>query len=398
MLRSTFACTALIALLMAGCKSLWHTHTAPSETGATSALATPSTPATPSVSPAQPSVVAVSPWPDAAEVREHMKSAFTPEWKGALGAARKKPTAANTWQQAVFYIGVSAAWQATGDNAYHDALLQWGDSVQWQPGPRPRHADDIACGQAFIEVFQREGGPERIAPIRERVDSFLASPQPGHTDWWWCDSFFMAPPVFVKLSAATGDAHYREALHPIFWDAVAALWNEPNHLFFRDHNFVGTSPPVFWARGNGWVLAGLARVLDVLPADDAARPRYEQLFKTLAASIVKLQGDDGAWRANLLDPSAFSQPESSSTALFGYGLAWGVNHGLLSSADYAPAVLKAWAALEHAQLPNGRLGSVQPKGDQPADTQATDTAAYGGGAFLLLGSQLLPPPASPPTG
>ena len=376
-------CAALIAMLLAGCQSTAQNTTASHA---------------PIVSVAQGNAVANLPWPDAAEVREHMKAVFTPEWKGTLDAARKKPKQANGWQPAVFYIGVSAAWQVTGDSDYHDALLQWGESVHWQPAPRPRHADDVACGQAYLELFQREGGPERIAAVRARVDSFLASPQPGHTDWWWCDSFFMAPPVFVKLSAATGDAHYREALHPLFWDAVAALWDEPHHLFYRDHNFIGKSPPVFWARGNSWVLAGLARVLDGLPASDAARPRYEKLFKTLAASIVKLQGEDGAWRADLLDPKKYPLPESSSTGLFAYGLAWGVNHGLLPRADYAPAVLKAWAALERAQLPNGRLGSVQQKGDQPAATLSTDTAPYGGGAFLLLGSELLPHSAPPPTG
>ena len=331
------------------------------------------------------------PWPNAMEVREHMKAAFRPELAAVQAESQEKPKTARQWQDAVFYFGVSAAWQATGDEVYHDALEQWGKSVEWSLGPRPRHADDLAAGQVYLELYAREGGPERIAAIRARVDAFLASPQPGHTDWSWCDSFFMAPPVFVKLSAATGDAHYRAAMHPLFHDAIAALWDEPNHLFYRDQHFKKEAPLVFWARGNGWVLAGLVRVLEGLPDGDAARPRYEELFKTLAASIVKLQGEDGAWRADLLNPQKFPQPESSSTALFAYSLAWGVNRGLLSKADYVPAVLKAWAALERAQLPDGNLGRVQPKGDRPAATKATDIAPYGAGAFLLLGSELLPP-------
>jgi rhamnogalacturonyl hydrolase YesR len=224
------------------------------------------------------------------------------------------------------------------------------------------------------------------------VDSLLASPRPGYVDWWWCDALYMAPPVLVKLSQATGDAHYRAALPALYWSAVRALWDGQDHLFYRDYRYVGKPEKVFWARGNGWVLAGLARVLHGLPANDPARPRYEALFKTLAASIVKLQGEDGAWRADLLNPQKFPQPESSSTALLAYGLAWGVNQRLLSQADYAPAVLKAWAALERMQLPGGQLGSVQPKGDHPVETKPTDTAPFGAGAFLLLGSELLPEP------
>jgi unsaturated rhamnogalacturonyl hydrolase len=366
---STLAGAALMAVLTSGCQS--------------------SAPKSAPISNANKNV----PWPNEDEVRGRMKAVFGSELKSLLDPSHKKPQPNEDWQTAVFYIGASAAWQATDDEEYHDAIMNWGQGRNWQPAPRPRHADDLACGQVYLELYAREGGPERIAAIRARVDAFLASPQPGRTDWWWCDSFFMAPPVFVKLSAATGDARYREALHPLFWDAVSALWDEPNQLFYRDGRFRGTQ--VFWARGNGWVLAGLARVLEVLPAGDAARPRYEKLFQTLAASIVKLQGGDGSWRADLLNPQKFPQPESSSTALFAYGLAWGVNHRLLSRADYAPAVLKAWAALERAQLPDGSLGSVQAKGNRPAETKPTDTAPYGAGAFLLLGSELLP---SAPTG
>ncbi|HZP59314.1 MAG TPA: glycoside hydrolase family 88 protein [Opitutaceae bacterium] len=336
-----------------------------------------------------PAAVALS-WPAATEVREHMKAAFVPE----LQAVREEPSTAakpsNGWIPGVFYAGVSAAWLATGDEDYRRALVQWGESVHWQPAPRPRHADDLCCGQAFLDLYLREGGAERIAAIRARVDAFLAAPQPGRKDWWWCDALFMAPPVFVKLSQATGDPRYREALAPLYWDAVKPLWSEPDHLFYRDPNFVSKPQKIFWARGNAWVLAGLARILEGLPVDDPARARYQELFRTLAARAVELQSPDGAWRANLADLQQFPEPESSSTALFAYGLAWGVNHGLLARADYAPAVLKAWEALKRAQLPSGQLGSVQPAGNKPAVSTQASTAPFGCGAFLLLGAELLP--------
>jgi unsaturated rhamnogalacturonyl hydrolase len=377
---STLACAALVAVLLSGCQS-------PGQNPA--AAPAPSASSAPDPAPGDLS------WPKAAEVREHMKAAFVPELKDALTSMQIEPT---DWQLAAFYVGVSAAWQVTGDEDYHNSLEQWGKGVNWLPGSRARHADDWACGQVYLELYEREGGPERIAAIRERVDSFLASPQPGHVDWWWCDALYMAPSVFVKLSQATGDAHYRAALPALYWNAVQALWDAQEHLFYRDHRYVGQPEKVFWARGNGWVLAGLARILAALPADDPERGRYEQLFKTLAARVLQLQGADGAWRASLTNPNRFPAPESSGTALFAYAFAWGVNHHLLPRAEYAPAVLKAWAALERAQLPNGQLGGVQPVGRSPENVAPADTAPYGGGAFLLLGSELLPPPAPPATG
>jgi unsaturated rhamnogalacturonyl hydrolase len=366
---SMLGCAALIAALMAGCQSTVKNSAAANNAGTN------------------------IPWPDEEEVRDHMQAAFTSGLKPVLELAQKSQPK-DDWQLAVFYIGVSAAWQATGDKDYRDAIVQWGQSRNWQPGPRPRHADDLACGQVYLELYEREGGPERIAAIRANVDAFLVSPQPGYKDWWWCDALFMAPPVFVKLSQVTGDARYRAAVPALYWDVVRALWDEQEHLFYRDQRFVGQPEKTFWGRGNGWVLAGLARILDALPAGDPARPRYEALFKSMAARVVKLQGEDGAWRVNLLHPEKSPAPESSSTGLFAYGLAWGVNHGLLSRAAYAPAVLKAWAALERAQLPDGQIGGVQAVGYEPRPAKPTDTAPFGAGAFLLLGSELLPPPST----
>ena len=166
--------------------------------------------------------------------------------------------------------------------------------------------------------------------------------------------------------------------HPNLTAAVARYFDQ------RETN----GAKVFWSRGNGWVLAGLARGLQYLPPDYPARPRFAALFKEMANRVAPLQRPDGYWLVSLLNPGAFPMPETSGAGFFTYALAWGVNAGLLDRTVFEPAVLKGRAALNRAVLPDGKLGYVQRVGAAPGDTSADETEVYGVGAFLLAGSEV----------
>jgi rhamnogalacturonyl hydrolase YesR len=116
------------------------------------------------------------------------------------------------------------------------------------------------------------------------------------------------------------------------------------------------------------------------------------VLKKMAATLKSIQRSDGFWNADLGDPTKYAGPETSGTAFFVYGIAWGINNGVLPAADYRPVVEKAWQGLvTKAVATNGRLGYVQGQGQKPADHQpvkAGDTAAFGVGGFLLAGSEL----------
>jgi hypothetical protein len=145
---------------------------------------------------------------------------------------------------------------------------------------------------------------------------------------------------------------------------------------------------IFWSRGNGWVFGGLVRVLEAMPLDNPDRGMYETLYKEMAAKLIAIQPEDGMWRPSLLDPASFPVPESSGSGFFCYGLAWGINHGLLEEKTYLPAVIKAWQGLNRNVQADGKLGYVQPIGADPRMTKAEDTEIYGVGAFLLAGSEV----------
>jgi rhamnogalacturonyl hydrolase YesR len=135
-------------------------------------------------------------------------------------------------------------------------------------------------------------------------------------------------------------------------------------------------------------MGGLVRMLENMPKNYPAKPRFETLYRDMAAKIIQLQQPDGTWHASLLDPEAYPVKETSGTGFYCYALAWGINHKLLKKAEYLPSVLKAWAALSACVHPDGKLGNVQHIGAKPESVTADDTESYGVGAFLLAGSEL----------
>ena len=297
------------------------------------------------------------------------------------------------WQQCTFFTGMMAAYEATNAPAYLQAVLRWGSSNRWNLGPRKRHADDQCVGQVYLDLYRRFGDKKFLQATRSTFDHVLANPRSGREEWHWCDALFMAPPALARLAAATGRKRYWNFLSTYYWDASEYLYDEKWNLYYRDENFFdaqsSNGKPVFWARGNGWVLAGLARVLQVLPRDHPTRGRFVKHFQELAASVVMYQGDDGLWRPNLLDPQAVPVPETSSTGLFCYALAWGVNAGYLEEDLYRAAADKAWKGLVRSVNEKGRLGWVQPVGARPEPVSRADTGAYGAGAFLMAGSEII---------
>lgn len=311
------------------------------------------------------------------------------------------------WICAAGDAGMMALAGISGDPKYRDAMLAKSEANGWRlPEFRGRiyHADDQCIGQTYAELYFLYRDPRMIAPMRERFDYILSHPsdapsldftQPhgkAQELWSWCDSLFMAPPTWVRLYAATGDKRYMNFAVTNFWRTTDFLYDTNEHLFFRDSTYFdkreANGQKVFWSRGNGWVFAGIVRILQDLPMNHPDRPRFEKLFKEMAEKILSCQQPDGLWRSSLLDPENYPLKETSGSGFFTYGLAWGVNQGLLDRATYEPAVRKAWAALVGCVDADGKLTHVQPVGADPKNFDPGSTAPYGVGGFLLAGSEV----------
>ncbi|MGP8252652.1 MAG: glycoside hydrolase family 105 protein [Terracidiphilus sp.] len=299
------------------------------------------------------------------------------------------------WTWAALYDGFMAVPHDVNGDKYQRALLQIGNALEWQPGPRTMHADDQAVGQMYMEQYFIHKDPRMMAAMRARLDAEIAAPDPADPQkplWWWCDALFMAPPVFADMAKATGDAKYLTYMDREWQTTTNLLYDRSVHLYSRDATFLDkrekNGEKIFWSRGNGWVMAGIVRVLKVLPADSPLRPKYVGLLKEMASEMLSIQGPDGLWRPGLLDADSYPLPEISGSAFITYALAYGVNEGILDRATYWPAVEKAWAGMLSHIYADGRLGCIQPVGAAPGAYTETSSYVYGVGAWLMAAEEI----------
>lgn len=309
------------------------------------------------------------------------------------------------WSAGVLYTGLFEWAEYSEDERIFDFLKGIGEANDWGLWERrtPYHADDICIGQMYIKMAQRFKAPQMMAATVERARFCAGNPATDplskkddigkYSRWSWCDALFMAPPVYAALYRMTGENFFFDYMDKEFRECTDSLFDRTEKLYFRDNirreNREPNGAKEFWGRGNSWVFAGIALTLESLEPAHPARKYYEGIFKEMAATVIRVQGEDGSWRASLLAPEHFPTPENSSSALFCYGLAWGLRHGLLDWKTYAPCLEKGWKALVSYVQPSGKLGFVQPIGAFPlGGITEENTQLYAVGGLLLAGTEI----------
>jgi rhamnogalacturonyl hydrolase YesR len=343
------------------------------------------------------------------KVMELSNGYFMKKWPdpGAPIVHPDKTRPSNIWTRAVYYEGLIALYGITKQKELHDYAVTWGEKHNWNMAYNQtytRHADNQACGQTYIDLYMLSKEAGRIAATKACIDSMLHTSKID--DWTWIDAIQMSMPVFARLGHIYGDTAYYNRMMQMYTctrnsTGGNGLFNEPEGLWWRDKDFV---PPYrepngedcYWSRGNGWVFAALVRTMDFLPENS---PYYTVLlndFRKMAAALVPIQRPDGYWNVSLHDSTHFGGKELTGTALFAYGMAWGIRKGYLKREIYLPVVIKAWNAMVKHSLHNdsGMLGFVQGTGKEPKDSQPVtfdrqpNFEDFGLGCFLLAGSEM----------
>lgn len=240
------------------------------------------------------------------------------------------------WVSGVLYNGLFDWAEITDKKEYFDFMKRIFSRYYWQLGNRMYHGDDLCVGQVYLDMYAKYKQEKMWIPTKARIDWIIENPPIGNIDitkgvsdrWWWCDALYMAPAIFTRLYTLTGDKKYLKFAHKEYLDCYEHLYDKDEHLFFRDGKYLNAKDEkggkVFWSRGNGWVLGGLAEVLKYLPEEDKKyRPFYEQLLQEMSEKIASLQREDGYWRTNLLNADIYPMPETSGTGLFTYAIMYG---------------------------------------------------------------------------
>ena len=343
---------------------------------------------------------------DLLNLMELTNSYFMNKWPDpGLAIVNDKTRPSHIWTRAVYYEGLMALSNLQSHKAYYDYAVSWGESHQWglNNGIQTRNADNHCCGQTYLDLYLLDKNPERIKDLKASIDLMLETTKID--DWNWIDALQMGMPVLARLGVLFSDNRYLDRMYEMYMVSKTVLggnglYNPKDHLWWRDKDFV---PPYkepngedcYWSRGNGWVVAALVRVLEILPKDAPHRDEYQNTLVQMVEALISLQRKDGFWNVSLHDPNNFWGKELTGTALFTYGMAWGVNHGVLSKRKYLPVIKKAWNAMSKESVhSNGFLGYVQGTGKQPSDSQPVgydrvpNFEDYGLGCFLLAGSEV----------
>ena len=309
----------------------------------------------------------------------------------------KKVRPSSLWTRAVYYEGLMALYTIDPQQRYLDYTSQWADFHQWTPrnGTKTTDADDQCCEQTYIEYYllTKKGTFE---PTKENLEKQMAT---GRHDYWtWIDAIQMAMPVYIKMYAQTQDKRYLDyGMKSYRWtrnECGGGCFNVKEGLWWRDKDYVAPykekdGKNCYWSRGNGWVYAALVRCMNELPVKSKEYKELKKDFLLMSKALLECQHDDGFWHASLVSDADYPGPEMTGTALFLYGMAWGIQHGLLKDAQYRPACDKAWQALKSCLHKDGFLGWNQGTGKDPSAgqpvtfTSVPDFEDYGTGCYLL---------------
>jgi len=316
------------------------------------------------------------------------------------------------WDHAAYHTGNMEAYEVTKNETYKTYSETWANHNKWMGAKNTDKSkwkykygetdefvlfgDWQICFQTYIDLYNLNPEPHKIARAKEVMEYEMSTAANDY--WWWADGLYMVMPVMTKMYKLTGNQRYSDKLYEYFMFANSIMYDKKEKLYYRDAKYVypkhksTNGKKDFWARGDGWVFAGLAKVLKDLPKNDPHRDEYLTKYQNMAKAILKSQQTEGYWTRSLLDPQHAPGPETSGTAFFTYGLLWGINNGLLKESKYLPVAKKAYNYLAKTALQeSGKVGYVQPIGEKAIPGQVVDansTANFGVGAFLLANCEM----------
>ena len=313
----------------------------------------------------------------------------------------------NQWARATYFCGNMAHYRLTRNSRYLNYAVAWAEQNTYSlaGGAATRNADNHCAGQVYLDLYEELGGTAKIAMTVDSLTRMNNSTK--RDDWWWVDALHMAMPTFARVGALRNDTSFWLTMYQLYHSTkrlqldrqnrVTGLYSESTPLWYRDNAYALDGPqqfspsgkPVLWSRGNGWALAAHAKVLKAVPLSNKRGPEFAHTLRSMAGALAGVQRTDGFWNVNLADPAHFGGPETSGTAFFAFGIAYGITAGLLDRATYLPVAARAWNGMvATAVRADGQLGYCQTVDTAPAPVDPNQTADFGVGAFLMAGAEI----------
>jgi rhamnogalacturonyl hydrolase YesR len=323
------------------------------------------------------------------------------------------------WLWGTYFAGALRLYQEDGNEDLTGLINSAGRASNWSLSASGTNPDTNLVMQPWYSGVPYGVSPELAGSDRRMAADLLKLQSSSTGQYYWIDSLFMGLPNWSMWATRTGDSAYRargaslydfaksDGYVDLFGQCDPAIHNgllDPaTKLWFRDCRYVpgntrgqGSTEPngekKFWSRGQGWVIAAMANMLQVTPTSDASYGEYQRNLVEMAGTLAAHQPTDGMWRTSILDPDAYNKPEVTGTSLIVYAMAYGVRTGILDKYIYVPKIAKAWNAMTSTLLEaDGDLKNCQLTADAPNDPLATDplqNEPYCAGTFALAAAEV----------
>lgn len=298
------------------------------------------------------------------------------------------------WERAAYFLGDMAAYEILKKPGYLEYAVKWAEENDWNFYDNQNHkttnADNVSCGETYMDLMEKYGIDGKMDHILQTMEWTAADPANDY--WWWVDTMYMALHFYNRMGLFLDNENLIDKAYRLYINSKEErhCYDAEEKLWFRDENFLpdvarsAGGKKIFWSRGNGWVIAGIARTLEILPGNHKYYNEYKRVYLGMAEALRKCQCEDGFWHTNLLEPEEFDMPESSGTALNVLGILLGIRLGILPD-DYLECACKGFEALTQVAMDDsGRIGWVQGVALEPGTVKQECTNDYAVGVYLLV--------------
>lgn len=304
------------------------------------------------------------------------------------------------WGQALYLYALACLDEADGTGRFTPFIAAYYDA-HIQKGYRVESSDTAAPGLAAYRLYAQTGR-RKYLNVAHDVAGYMKSEKgvleglPNHMghgpysrvypESVWVDSIMMYgvyAALYGRCENDAGLAAQAGRIAPLFGkylrDDKTGLFY---HSYWTKQKTHYPREPIFWGRGNGWVMAAVPMMLAQLP-EGPEKEEAAALFTKLSRALLPLQRPDG-WFETLLLPAGKSYRESSATALVAAGWYAGVGAGLLGEA-YLQGADRAFTAVCGALSRDG-AGLHMPHISAP--TIPTQVLPYWGYRLTPTGTDL----------
>lgn len=257
---------------------------------------------------------------------------------------RRRPPRRWMWGDALYGFALSEWDDAMGTQEFTPLLVAYCEHFLQHP-PTVDYADRAAPA-LITHAVQRKTGDRRFEALTQDVLDYIQhaprvlgdavnhlgkSPEGRfYPQSIWVDSlmmFSLFPAIYARDAGDTELLAFAARQPAIYADFMQSpetgLWYHSYWVKARRHHPRG---PVFWGRGNGWVMAALPRILDILGPGHPEHARILAILQSTAEALLERQNSDHSF-STLLTQASYR--ELSATALIAAGLMHGARKGYL---------------------------------------------------------------------